>query len=315
MPPEIILLILRYLSTADALQVALTSFHFKFLAEEHIYRHINLTGCRVRTALFLITLQQRPELGSFIETISAWRTSHPVKYEEFELACSYPARKKFLRILHPSQWNRSLCEASKLRAMDVTLDMYDYQPPLKGGPVRHIAAASDRLETLALRWWTFSKPTFVSRSPIPYADIARLLGYHTSITHLEISGILNIDPLLRTDIPNLHTIVAHCRVAAAIIPGRPVQSITALHYTEPGGDEIDVYAVYSTFAQSTVPVTYLKVDLEDRIAPIHNLTGMLMQYFAWRLPHLEHLAFLRDSGFCTRLEDVVSLAFHRFISK
>ena len=313
LPPEIILLILHHMSTADAVQVALASFHMKVMAEEHMYRHVNLSNCRVRTALFLSTLQQRPELGSLIETISVYKRPIPIIFKP-EVHFSSLTQERFREVLLPSLWNQLLCAASRLRAIDVTLDTYDLfleNPELNDQHVRHLATASDRLETLAFHWWTYSKTTYKPRAPIPYAAIGRLLGYHASLTHLEISGLKKIDPLLGTDLPNLHTIIAHCNVVAAIIPGRPIRSITAFHHAPSGDDEINIHGVYSKFTKSTAPITYLKIDLFSgaSVSAEANTIETLMQYLAGVLPHVEHLAFETDARYNTRLDHAVSFSF------
>ena len=281
----------------------------KKVAEEHMYRHVNLSNHQVRTALFLRTLQQRPELGSLIESIAAYKRPVPLLYEDEPDFSSM--QEIFREILLPSLWTQSLSEASRLRAIDVTLDSYgkfQENPEPYGRPVRHLTSASDRLQTLAFHWWTYSKSMYEPRSTVPYADIARLLGYHTSLTHLEITGLRKIDPLLRTDLPNLHTIKAYCKVVAAIVPGRPIQSVTALHYDDPIHDEIDIHAVYSTLTKSTALVTYLKVDLGYSY-PLAITAGILMQYLARALPYLEHLAFESDWGYYTTLDETVRLCF------
>ena len=177
--------------------------------------------------------------------------------------------------------------------MDITLDTEDGY--LKSAPPDNkFLRASTQLQTLVFRRRPHS--TLSSELDPLRKDVPQLLRNYACLTHLEIHLFETMNPLLPTDLPNLHTIVGCYKIVACIVPGRPIRSIGILllteDFTDPGIQEDEFYLAIS---QSTAPVTYFKVDLSYclQFEPISGqFCSLRLLSLIWSISH-----FMKEAPF------------------
>lgn len=121
-----------------------------------------------------------------------------------------------------------------------------------------------------------------------WTNAIQVLQAQPELKHLALRwGTTELDKLEPTDVPKLRSLSATLRVAAAIVPGRPVQKLDLLDAV---GDLILAQEPFSKLSQSLGPVSTFAISMLNE-QDIENLLPIL-QMIAHHLPHIEDMTIL-----------------------
>ncbi|TFK56062.1 hypothetical protein OE88DRAFT_699757 [Heliocybe sulcata] len=249
LPPELLDGVCQSLATQDLVALSRTSSTFYPVAQRLLYRHIHASS-HARNLSVVVTLAKRLDLASCVQSFSLVVDD-----------ASPPVFPSFYRLLRKS-----------LAAMQALKTLSLFIPPsmswvLDSGAVR-ADPCYQRLEQFACSF--------------PFdSDVTTFLGRTPALLELEVDSMPSLTPspiptLPSISIPHLAQFIGSSEQAAAVVPGRPVESVHLY-----GGDLTE--DVMCSLSQSVAPVIALGAN--TTMSPISFLESVTR--------HLPSIAFLR----------------------
>jgi len=169
------------------------------------------------------------------------------------------------------------------------LTIFSFHGHLRGHPL----CPNEMLRTLTSLPLILHKLEYTGKND-GAAELGVLIQRFPTITHLELPLMMDdVEEITKHQgcIPNLNTFIGEPQVAARIVPGRPVASVTLTATSATFVD--DHQEVFRALSKSTRNIRYLSLNLRTVVWDLENWAdgGGLVASLIQHLPDLEELRF------------------------
>ncbi|KAG8844048.1 hypothetical protein FRB96_003312 [Tulasnella sp. 330] len=288
LPAEIIVMVVDGLDQSDLLALIRTCRAMRATVERYLFKDISIPiHRRIHIYPLLEILRDNPELARLTVSLSAFL--NPAFYEDDKYNAHSFASLDWRR-QKEARDQIATYGALLIAALDNminlrTLTLLDFDPIVVSGPCQHLRDAASHMSLLALHVGPpISGTRDFSRRNNP-DELAYFLGQQSLLQHIELPKYLGVGAKLKmTDIPHLRSVIAGDVDALAIVPGRPVSSLTLLQ----GFSSAGAHDGWWTLSNSTGPITHVTLRWVNWTTLQVNIEAMCKH-----LPYLKSLSLER----------------------